>query len=280
MPRELVVATCQFPVTSRISGNLAHILDLLARSGEAGAQIAHFPESSLSGYAGVDFDDLSTRNEDRQSRALQQIRDLCRRLNIWCVVGGHAYSSEHALPYNCLWVIAGSGAIHCRYDKRICMGVPGEGEHRFYQPGRSPVLFNLGEIRCGLLICHEFRYPELYRQQKSLGAEIVFQSWYDGNLRTRDYEENGIEMGKLIVGTTRGSAANNSLWISGSNTSKPESCFGSFLMRPDGRIHEQLERNTTDLLLSTLDFDLSFSDPSGPWRDRVARGVLNSLTDH
>ena len=55
MNRELVIATCQFPVSGDIQTNKAHIIKQLKQSKNRGADIAHFPESSLSGYAGIDF---------------------------------------------------------------------------------------------------------------------------------------------------------------------------------------------------------------------------------
>jgi len=109
----------------------------------------------------------------------------------------------------------------------------------------------------------------LYREQKRLGTEILFQSWYDGNLSTAKFAEEGNDLGSLITGTVRGNAANNSLWISASNTSKKESCFASFVVRPDGRIVHQLKRNVTGVLISKINLSTKFEDPSGHWRERA-----------
>jgi predicted amidohydrolase len=127
-----------------------------------------------------------------------------------------------------------------------------------------------------MLICHEWRYPELYREQKQLGTEVLFQSWYDGNLSAREYKENGRALGSLITGTVRGNAANNYLWISASNTSKRESCFASFVAQPDGRILNQSKRNVTGSIISRIDLNKEFVDPSGPWRERAVTGILHS----
>ena len=63
-------------------------------------------------------------------------------------------------------------------------------------------------------------------------------------------------------------AANNYLWISGSNTSRKESCFPAFVVRPDGRIHGKLARNRQGVLISRIDLDTTFVDPSGHLRNR------------
>jgi predicted amidohydrolase len=124
-------------------------------------------------------------------------------------------------------------------------------------------------IQCGLLICHEWRYPELYREQMRLGTRLVFQSWYDGSLTRDDFRDHGRDQGTLITGTVRGNAANNYLWISASNTSRRESCFPSFVVRPDGKVLHQLKRNVTGMLLTRIDPGQPFEDPSKHWRFRA-----------
>jgi predicted amidohydrolase len=270
------IATCQFPVSSDIANNKNYILRQMEQAKQKDAQIVHFSESCLSGYAGIDFDDLNLRDETLLKNALQEIISSAGELQIWVIVGSHYYQDGFERPFNCLYVINDQGEIITRYDKRFCTGGPGELEHLYYQPGRTVQLFQVKGIQCGVLICHEWRYPEVYREQKKLGTQILFQSWYDGNLSKEDYEKEGEELGSLITGTVRGNAANNYLWISASNTSKAESCFGAFVVRPDGRIAHQSSRNMPEVLITTIDLNEAFADPSFHWRDRAASGMLHT----
>ena len=57
--KSLRVATCQFPVEADIAGNLRYTLRQIRRAAEQGARVIHFSECSLSGYAGVEFPDIS-----------------------------------------------------------------------------------------------------------------------------------------------------------------------------------------------------------------------------
>ena len=133
-----------------------------------------------------------------------------------------------------------------------------------------------GGFTCGVLICHEWRYPELYREQKQLGTRVLFQSWYEGNLSAKAYQKEGGELGSLITGTVRGNAANNYLWISASNTCGREFCFASFVARPVGKILHRLKRNVSGMLISKIDSKSQYSDPSAPWRQRASKGILHS----
>jgi predicted amidohydrolase len=276
MKRKLTIATCQFPVSADIRLNEEYILKQLVYAKAEGADIVHFSESSLSGYAGIDFTSFKDRDETLLQVCLEKIRKMTIKLKIWAIVGVHHFERRNKKPFNSLWLINEKGEIVDRYDKRICAGKPGELEHLYYKSGQKPVQFKIKDITCGLLICHEWRYPELYREYKHLGTEIIFQSWYDGNSSRKVYLEEGQELGGLITGTVRGNAANNYLWISASNTSKRESSFASFVVRPDGKIDQQLKRNIAGVLISKINFRKKFFDPSGPWRGRVIKGILHS----
>ena len=155
-----------------------------------------------------------------------------------------------------------TGDIAARYDKRILAGTNGTLDHLHYSHGEKPVLVMLNGVQCGLLICHEWRYPELYRQYKRMGAQVIFHSWYDGGLTKEEFQIKGRDEGELIVGAVRGYAANNYLWISGSNTSNRQNCFPSFTVRPDGVIHSKYVRNRSGVLISEIDLGLTYNDPS------------------
>ena len=51
----LRVASCQFPVQAEIERNREYILQQMQEAAELRADLAHFSECALSGYAGVDI---------------------------------------------------------------------------------------------------------------------------------------------------------------------------------------------------------------------------------
>lgn len=266
---KLTIATCQHPVGADIISNLKAIMQLIRSAKSQSADIAHFSESSLTGYAGLDFKEINRKNIPVINDALEQLKDLAAGLKIWLIIGGHHFNEDSPKPFNSLYLINDRGEIQDRYDKRLLAGTGVEMEHLHYARGERPVVFNIHGVNCGLLICHEWRYPELYREYKRLKSDVLFQSWYDGNLTAARYQSEGKELGELITGTVRGNAANNYLWISGSNTCKKESCFPAFVVRPDGKVSGKLARNRSGVLISKIDLGESFIDPSGHLRDSL-----------
>jgi predicted amidohydrolase len=150
-------------------------------------------------------------------------------------------------------------------------------------------VFEIRGVRCGVLICHEYRYPELYRQYKRADVELVFHSYHTGHLprkvlavlqaqvgRSLHRFNNGTTLPAITMPATMQAAASNHVWISCSNTSARESCWPSFFVRPDGVITGRLRLNTAGILVSTVDRKEKFYDAAQFWRARAMRGVLHS----
>ncbi|MDK1032734.1 MAG: nitrilase-related carbon-nitrogen hydrolase [Planctomycetia bacterium] len=51
----LKVATCQFPVSGDVRRNAGYIQRLIRKAASRKADVVHFCEAALTGYAGVDF---------------------------------------------------------------------------------------------------------------------------------------------------------------------------------------------------------------------------------
>lgn len=273
MPGRLIVATCQYPVDRDIQKNLTATISQMEIARSKGADIAHFSECSLSGYAGMDFSHIPDQDEELLHHAFEEVRKKARKLNLWVILGSHHFEEGQKKPYNSLFLIDNQGEVRGRYDKRLLTYGAGGSDMEHYSPGDGPFTFPINGVNCGLMICHEWRYPELYREYMRMHTELLFQSWYDGNLSRRRYRESGKELGTLIVGTVKGNASSNYLWISASNTSRKESCFPGFVVRPDGMILNKMKRNLQRVLISSIDTSKDVPDPTGHLRNQLNRYI-------
>jgi predicted amidohydrolase len=265
MSKKLKIATSQFAVDSNIPKNLANIKKQIKIAADKGANLIHFSECSLSAYAGIDFEKYTSESNQQILNGIAEICQLAQQYNIWVIFGTHLFEAKMEKPYNSLFVVTNRGEIEKRYDKRLLAGF----DMDWYTAGNEPGIFNINGVKCGLLICHEWRYPELYREYYKLGVDLLFQSWYDGNYSEKEYQEDGKNLGEVIPGFVRGNAANNKLWISASNTSKKQSGFPAFVVQPDGGVLGKLKRNISGVLISEIDFDVEYIDLSSHLRDKV-----------
>lgn len=291
----LKVATCQFPVSLDVQKNFSHISRQIETAADSGADIVHFSEAALSGYAGIDFSSYEGFDWAALHECIEEVLDMARDHRIWIVLGStHPLSEEHK-PHNSLYIINNQGEIVDRYDKRFCSGDSSAepapyNDLAYYSPGDHFAVFEVNGVRCGALICYDYRFPELYRAYKRRGVQLMFHSYHAGNLSPEQFDEMREEVGEdhqkfnpgsTIPGITMPAtmvarAANNHMWISCPNSSTPESCWAGFFVRPDGVITGRLQRNEPGVLLSSVDTDASVYDSTDAWRDRAMDGVLHS----
>jgi predicted amidohydrolase len=282
----LSVATCHFPASADIRRNARYVLHQMRVASGLGADVAHFPEACLSGYAGTGFRSFRGFNWDFLLARMQDVLALARQLRLWVVVGSaHRLTGGHK-PHDSVYVISDQGTVTDRYDKRFCANE----ELVHYSPGNHSVVFTLNGVRCGVLLCYEYAFPELYRAYKRRGARLVLHSFYAGHMSPDDVRLVGEEIGPEFHRLNRGSsypeirmpacvqaaATANHVWVSCSNTSARHSCFPSFFVRADGVITGRLRRNVAGVLISTVDARQRLYDCTAGWRDRAMRGVLHS----
>ena len=261
---------------------------LLREAARRDARVAHFPEGALSGYAGADFVTFAGYDRDALEIATSGVREHARELGIWVVVGSAHWFSDVSAPHNSLYVISDGGEVTERYDKRFLGGT--DPDH--YSPGSHFSTWSIDGIRCGALICYDYRFPELYRHYVTLGVQLMFHSFHAGNASpdrvaaitaaigpeyaplnpaaTLTYP--GVAMPAVMTA----SAACNNMWISCPNSSAPESLWPAFFVRSDGITTGQLERNNPGILVSAVDTEQDLYDSTGLWRRRAIAGILHS----
>lgn len=289
---KISIATCYFPVDADVRRNSRYVMRQMRRAKDQGADVAHFPEACLSGYAGTDFHSYKGFDWNSLDTCTRQILDLSRELRLWLVLGStHRLTGLHK-PHDSVYVINDRGMLVDRYDKMFC-----SGDRRgrtcdlaHYSPGNHFSVFTLKGIRCGVLICYEYAFPELYREYKRRGVQLMFHSYHAGHASRSRVKFLQREVGTRFLRLNRGSsfpeirmpaamqaaATSNHMWISCSNTSARQSCFPSFFVRADGIVTGRLRRNTPGVLISSVDTNERLYDGTAGWRDRAMRGVFHT----
>ncbi len=276
--KSIRVATCQFSVEGRIDHNRKWMLKQIAQAAEQQADVVHFSECALSGYAGVDIPGISDLNWDELTAATHDVIAAARKHKLWVLIGSTHRLDDHHKPHNCVYVVNPKGQIHDRYDKRFCTGGAGKQptlDLCHYTPGNRNVTFKVNGITCGVAICYDYRFPELYRAYQQQGVNVMFQSFH--NARKTVAVDPKYNIWKTIVpATMQCRAAENHFWVSANNSTTRPSCWGSFTVRPDGEIVGRLPVHQPSVLMTEMSLDPSCFDAPAPWRDRAINGQLHS----
>jgi predicted amidohydrolase len=262
----LKIATCQFSVSEIVEQNSKYIQKFLKKAKSLDADIVHFSECALSGYAGVDFENLEDYDWPVLIKETQKIMQLAAELNLWVVLGSSHKLTGPNKPHNCLYLINPQGQITDRYDKRFCT----ESDLNHYTPGNRFVTFEINSVKCALLICFDVRFPELYRELRKLNVQCVFQSFYNARQKEQSVHRH------IIRQTMQANAASNYFWASVANSSGQIAPYPSCLIQPDGEIINELKLNKPGIMVNTIDTTRSFYDPSEKFRDLAMKGILTN----
>ena len=148
--------------------NFAHAEALLRRAAAEGADTALLPETWNTGFFPADH--LPERS-DRGGEAVKALcAPLARELNM-NIVAGSVSDRRGGRVYNTAYVFDRQGACLAAYDKTHLFTPMGEHEH--YAAGDHLTTFSLDGHKCGLLICYDLRFPELFRTLALQGVELL-----------------------------------------------------------------------------------------------------------
>jgi deaminated glutathione amidase len=171
------VAAIQMTSGHIVAENLAAAGKLLREAKDAGAEIACLPENFC--FIGLkDGDKLQIAEADGTGPVQAFLSDTARELKMWILGGTIVLRGDSpSRVANSSLLIDSDGKRVARYDKIHLFDVTIPGRNEQYResshvmPGREPVLADTPVGKLGLSVCYDMRFPELYRELVSQGAE-------------------------------------------------------------------------------------------------------------
>ena len=178
----LRVALVQLAADQDVAANIDRASALIRRAGESKPGLVALPE--MFHYRGpvAGFRESATT---LPGPLTEPFSALARELNCWILLGSIAERSTDPLrPYNTSVLLDPAGGIAAVYRKRHLFDVsiehgPSDRESARITPGDSSVVAVLEglaeevDVRLGLSICFDLRFPELYRELAAGGAVIM-----------------------------------------------------------------------------------------------------------
>jgi predicted amidohydrolase len=165
----------------------------------SGADIICFPEQFATGWN----PNARSYTEETDGRIISALRDYGRDAGIAII--GSIRQTFHPSPRNTAVVIANDGTVLTSYAK-IHLFSPA-GEDNSFTPGSELGIFDLGSFRCGIAICYDLRFPELFSAYAARGTHAV--------VLPAAWPASRIRLWELFI-TAR--AAENQMYIVGVNT--------------------------------------------------------------
>lgn len=173
-----LIAVCQTNSSADISRNLETSAILARDAASRGARAMFLPEC----FALMQTSRRQLREsaeEPGQGVIQDRMASLARETGMMLFAGSlPVRSGDPKRVFNTSMVFDSTGGRIARYDKihlfDVCLD-SGERylESAYTMPGEQPVVVDSELGRVGLSVCYDLRFPELYRQLVSLGAEVL-----------------------------------------------------------------------------------------------------------
>ncbi len=170
------LAAVQMTTTANVSENLEKAEFSVRQAAAQGAELVLLPEMFLS-MSGTHYSRLADTDD-----WLNSLKSWCQELGIWLVAGAVPRRSpdpEEARVNSSALVLNNQGEEVARYDKIHLFDVDvadAQGAYRESQrfaPGEQVVVVDSPVGKLGLSICYDIRFPELFRQLRDKGADVI-----------------------------------------------------------------------------------------------------------
>lgn len=162
------------PTVGDISGNLEKILSHIQVATQRKCDLIIFPELALIGYPPKDY--LFYKPFlNQQNKALDVIKRRSKKIVV--VLGGFAQNRGTGAPFKNELFIFQNGQRYT-YTKQLLPNYGVFDEHRYFEPGRDPLILKIHGKKCGFSICediwatsqtpeHRYVYDPLSRYEKN-----------------------------------------------------------------------------------------------------------------
>ncbi len=175
------ISLVQVTSTSDVEHSIANCLKLGESAVESGGQWLLYPENAP--FLGADRSRHEVA-EPLDGPMIDAYRDFAAKHGVWITVGGfpEAVPNDPARTYNTQVMIDATGSIHAVYRKIHLFDAQVDKDTAYCESDHvargdelvvTDVTIDGQDAKVGLSICYDLRFPELYRQLREKGADIV-----------------------------------------------------------------------------------------------------------
>jgi predicted amidohydrolase len=252
--------------------NLKKIEKLTFKAKEQGADLAVFPEMSLTGY--VIRDQIYELAETIPGPTIKKVEELAKNTGIYIIFGMPELSEKtQATVFNTAVFVGPEGFIG-KYRKMYLPTHSVFEEKRYFRPGYQTATFQTPLGNIGLCICYDIFFPELLRLTRLKGAQLIICISASPAVR-RSYFET----------LTCARAIENTAYIAYVNLAGVEDGLqfwgGSRLVSPNGDVLAKAKYDEEDFLICEADFaDLRIAETFIPTLRDLRPELFDKLKEY
>jgi predicted amidohydrolase len=246
MKHKIKLALCQISSKrENKEANLQKIEKLTLKAKQQGADLAIFPELSLTGY--VVLDQIYELAETIPGPTTAKVEALAKKTGMHIIFGMPELSEKTQGTIFNTAVFVGPQGLIGKYRKMYLPTHSVFEEKRYFRPGYEPAAFQTDLGKIGLTICYDVFFPEVFRLTRLKGAQLMVCISASPAVR-RNYFE--------ILTSAR--ALENTAYLAYVNLTGVEDGLqfwgGSRLVAPTGDVVAKAKYDEEDFVVADVDF--------------------------
>ena len=235
------IASLQFSGSSEIERNLFNIKNGIEEAASKGAKLLLTQECALSGYPPIETENILSINFSKIENSINQIRGLATKHNIYVAVGSVA--KREGEIFNSIIMISPHEEDLLPYDKRALWGWDMEN----YKEGTQKGIYTIDDIKVGIRICFEVRFPEYFRELFKEQIQIALISFCDVS-EVENHSRYEVIKSHLITRATE-----NVMYVVTANSISKHQTAPTIIIDPDGEVKREAKINEPDLLIYDIE---------------------------
>ena len=177
MKNNLIAACLQLTSSSDIYKNLKETIDLSNKAIDKGAFLISTPE--VTNIISLDRQKLKRSVFlEKDDPFLIEFTKIAKKKSVWILLGSIVIKDNKNKLYNRSYLINSKGNIECKYDKihMFDVKINNKEKHQessLFQAGNEITYAKIKNIKIGMTICYDLRFPNLYRQLSKKDCSII-----------------------------------------------------------------------------------------------------------
>jgi len=151
-----------------VSANIDQMASLSQRAKEKESDVVVFPEMVDTGYEMLVIREKASSWDEAPFQSIQEIAKE-NRIHIICGISERVGEKI----FNSTAVFDPNGELLGKYRKAHLAAYPPLDEDSCISPGNALEIIEIGDMKWGLMICYDLRFPELSRSLVLKGAEVL-----------------------------------------------------------------------------------------------------------
>ncbi|MCQ5337245.1 MAG: carbon-nitrogen hydrolase family protein [Candidatus Methanomethylicia archaeon] len=167
----MIIGIIQIGSTENKDENIRKALEFSEKAIEEGSELIVLPELFNFISAKGNKEDYLKNAETDNGLTINSMLKIAKSHNV-LIIAGSITEIENEKLYNTSYVISSNGILG-KYRKIHLFKYSNIDESKIFNPGKDPLVIDYNNRKIGITICFDLRFPELFRLETIMGAELI-----------------------------------------------------------------------------------------------------------